>query len=102
MKNLYLFLFVAVVGLQSCGKQEGNNKLAEKKDELAKSKKDMSALKDRIISLEKDIAKIEGKDNTAKGKAVAVQTLASVPFNHYIEVQGRVESDQNIIVSAEA
>src|SRR6478735_5293904 len=99
MKKIYIFLFAAIVGLQSCGKKEGDNKVTQKKEELAQSKKEMSTLKDKIISLEKEIAKLEGKENAAKGKAVVVHTLTKAPFSHYIEVQGRVESDQNVIVS---
>lgn len=103
MKNIYIFLIASTLFVQGCGENKGNkNKELEKKQqELAQAKKQYGTLKEKIAALEKEIAKLDGSDTIPKGKLVVTETLKAVPFNHYIEVQGRVESDQNVDVTAQ-
>lgn len=102
MKKLFIFLILSTVVLQACNKGEGGSaELQKKQEELSKAKKEYGALKDKISELEKEVAKLDGSDTLIKGKLVVVTPTQTGDFNHYIEVQGRVESDQNVDVTAQ-
>jgi RND family efflux transporter MFP subunit len=98
MKKLYIFLILSILVLEGCNKG-GNNNLQQKKDELNKAKKEFGSLKEKISGLEKEIAKLEGKAEQ-KGKPVLVENVSFKEYSHYIEAQGRVESDQHVDVNA--
>ena len=102
MKKLYFFLLLSSVVLHACNKgEEKSVALKKKQEELAASKKEYGALKDKISKLEKEVAKLDGSDTIVKGKLVAITNAQTASFTHYIEVQGRVESDQNVDVPAQ-
>lgn len=102
MKKLYIFLILTTLVLNACKKDEGKSKeLIKKQQELADAKKEFGSLKDKISALESEIAKLDGSDTLVKGKLVAVTPTVIAPFSHYVEVQGRVESDQNVDVTAQ-
>lgn len=72
----------------------------DKKAELEKLKKEQAELSAKISELEKD-STVVGKDTTAvKAKEVDVLELQPRPFNHYVQTQGHVEAEDNIMVSA--
>ena len=80
--------------LASCG--------SDKKAELEKLKEKSSALLEQIKTLEAEIA-LEGdssKTNNEKFKDVAVKTIQLESFKHYIDVQGKIEGDENVNVTA--
>ncbi len=70
----------------------------DKKAELEKLKAQREQLSNQIAQLE---AEINPGGTVAEAKAVAVKIsdAAECVFNHYIEVQGTVDGDQNIAVS---
>lgn len=70
----------------------------DKKAELEKLKAQREQLSTQIAQLE---AEINPNGEKAEVKAISVQITPSVEcvFNHYIEVQGTVDGDQNIAVS---
>jgi membrane fusion protein (multidrug efflux system) len=70
----------------------------DKKAELEKLKSQKQELEAQIVKLE---AEINPNGNTAEVKAVSVKVTPAVEcvFNHYIQVQGTVDGDQNIAVS---
>jgi len=94
MKKL-MFLSLISILLASCG--NSNDPLAEKKSKLDKLKKDYADLGTQIKKLEDEIAKMDTthKDHTL----VKLDSLLPGNFSHYVEVQGKVESEQNIGVS---
>lgn len=96
MKNLLIILSISSI-LAACS---GGNK-DDKKVQLAELKKQQAELTDKISQLEADIAK---NDTTKSGKSklVIVTGIEPKPFNHYIEVQARVEGDEDVMVSAES
>ena len=104
MKKLITISIIALL-LASCGnKQESvdelvaNGNLAElraKKTELSTQQSD---IKSEIDKLNAAIAK---KDTKKRAPLVTIQTLSDSIFKHYIEVQGNVETDQNIIIYPE-
>jgi RND family efflux transporter MFP subunit len=75
----------------------------DKKARLEKLKKEQTDLSKEIQKLEAEIAK--ENPNAApevKAKEVGVSELAPRKFDQYVQTQGRVESDNNILVSAKA
>ena len=71
----------------------------DKKTELENLKKQESELKSKITVLESELNK--GKDSIPTGISVAVVSLKPEIFKNYIDVQGRVDADENINVSTE-
>ncbi len=71
----------------------------DKKTELENLKKQESDLKSKITVLEAELN--GGKDSVQNGFTVSVVTLKSEIFKNYIDVQGRVDADENIAVSTE-
>ncbi len=96
MKQYLLISAAVLVILSSCGdsKKDGNAALNDKKVALEKLKSDKDKIDGKITSLETDIAKLDtSAANAQKTKLVAVQTLATTNFMHYIELQGHVEAE---------
>lgn len=71
----------------------------DKKTELENLKKQESELKSKIAILEAELN--EGKDSIPSGISVSVVSLKSEIFKNYIDIQGRVDADENIGVSTE-
>jgi RND family efflux transporter MFP subunit len=95
MKNNILYLsFSLLILLAAC------NKPADKKSELAKLKKQQDELAIKIKSLETEL---QVNDTTTVSKVTAVAVIEAKPeeFNHFLEVQGKVDGEDNIAVSAE-
>lgn len=84
-------MIAALFLLAACGSssKDGNATLNDKKAELQK-------LKDQQAKLEKEIAKLDTAAAKAeKPKLVTLATLAPDSFTHFIDLQGKIES-QNI------
>ena len=96
MKKIFGVTSLALLlGLAACN--SGNDKEAQ----LAELKKQQTAIQEQIATLEAEL-KAEGKGAVAEKKTVPV-TVAPVKaetFRHYLEVQGSVDFDQNVLVSA--
>ncbi len=75
----------------------------DKKAELEKLKKEQSELSTKIADLEKEVASTNGDSTvTIRTKDVDVQELQPQAFNHYVQTQGHVEAEDNIMVSAKS
>ncbi|HNW99385.1 MAG TPA: efflux RND transporter periplasmic adaptor subunit [Bacteroidales bacterium] len=87
-------LLIAIAGLFiiSCS--------TDKKSKLEKLKKQYQEIAEQIKNLENEIAKEEGT-GTGKDKIteVVITDLKKDEFNHYLEVQGKIDGDENIAVS---
>jgi len=85
---------VLVLVLSSCGNMAKDDKAGvnSKKAELEKLKKERSNLDDRIEKLNKEIALID-PDFGIKPVLVGVTSLTARPFEHFIDLQGRVDAD---------
>ena len=102
MKKYLIISTVALVFLTSCGnsKKEGSADLNDKKAQLQKLKGDKDKLDKTIASLETEIGKIDTSAGAVqKTKLVAVQTLATTQFNHFIELQGRVDAENTSFIT---
>jgi membrane fusion protein, multidrug efflux system len=73
-------------------------------DDLVKSK-DLKALQAKKTQLQADISKIEevlSKVETKKGEAlVSTEVVKETVFNHYVEIQGALETKENVLVQPE-
>ena len=91
MKNsLKLFTISLVIMSLACG--GGSNPIEAKKASLEKLKKQALALNGQIASLEKELEQAGAKDQ-AKAVLVSIAPIIKQDFNHFIELQGKVESE---------
>lgn len=92
MKNSILFL-ISISLLAACGSG------GDKAKQLADLKSEREALTAKIIALEKEVA---ASDTTAKKMLkVAVTTIGPTMFRNYIDIQAKVDADENITLSPE-
>ena len=75
------------------------NSGTDKKTELEKLKKEEVKLKSRIEALETELN--SGKNQLTVGISVSVLALKPEVFKNYIDVQGRVDAEENIGLSTE-
>ncbi|MFH1161030.1 MAG: efflux RND transporter periplasmic adaptor subunit [bacterium] len=86
-KSLLLAGFLAF--LVACGGPE------DKQGRLEKLKKTRDQLSIQILTLEKELH----PEGSTPATVVSVEPLVKEPFSHYIEVQGKVDGNENIGVS---
>lgn len=93
------FVVVLVAGsmLAACSATSSDDK-AKKLEGLKAQQADLAK---EIEALEKDIS-ATSPDTVVKSKDVAVLELKTQNFDHYIQTQGRVEAEDNIMVSAKS
>ena len=92
-KNTFIVI-VAITLLASCG-GGGDDKHAQ----LEKMKADYATLGTQIKTLEAEIA-LTDTTKSNKVKDVLVTEVITQPFYHYIDVQGTVDADENVSISA--
>ena len=99
MKKTIILSLLAVV-LYACGNKENTQSL----DKLIE-KKDVAGLQAKKTALQAEIAKIEEALATLDVKKeealVSVLTVKDTVFNHYIDIQGSVDTKENILVQPE-
>ncbi|HTE31602.1 MAG TPA: efflux RND transporter periplasmic adaptor subunit [Chryseolinea sp.] len=72
----------------------------DKKTRLEKLKTEQANLGQEIKKLEEEISKTNPEAKTVKAKDVEVLEVKAMPFNHYVQTQGAVEAEDNILVSS--
>jgi RND family efflux transporter MFP subunit len=96
-KNIYGLLVIALLAAScSSGKKDVKAEVTEKKVKLESLKKEQTGLNQQIKELEGEIAKLDpnaAQDQNAK--LVSLTTIQPAGFEHFIELQGRVDA-QNI------
>lgn len=101
-KKSYLsFLFIAILSLSflsSCGEKEPKTP-EEKKAALEKKRNELMTLQGQIAELEDALGEAAKKEEPSK--LIEAMPVKSETFNHYIEVQGTVESDKNVTILPE-
>ena len=94
MKNILFILFIALfAGCSDSGKG------TDKKAELEKLKKEQAELKVKINKIETELATNDSAN--VKSKLVGITEILPQSFNHYIEVQAKVEGDEDVLLSPE-
>ncbi len=96
IKNSSLALLLTVI-MVACGGGGGSDKKAE----LEKLKKQKTELEAKIATLEEEVAKSDTSSKKEKGIEVVVTPITPSIFKAYIEVQGRVDADENVSLSSE-
>lgn len=100
MKNIIVISGVAAL-LWACGGAASGDLEARKK-KLDKYKSQLQELELKIAELEKEIALMDTTGSSGlKTRLVKVDTLKGTKFVHYIDIQGTIDSDENIMVSPE-
>lgn len=74
------------------------SKPVDKAAELEKLKKEEAEIKSKIATIE---AELSAKDSTQRGVSVTIEVLKAAIFKNYIDVQGRVDADENVALSTE-
>lgn len=104
MKKIVAILIISLLAI-SCGKEENsvetvieNGNLSEMREKKSELQKEQQALTQKIALLD---AKIESLDTLDQRTLVTAQLLNDTIFMHFIEVQGSVETDENIIIYPE-
>jgi RND family efflux transporter MFP subunit len=90
MKKLVIILGI-IITIVAC-------KSGDKKSQLDKLIKERDALTEKINTLQKEYD-ATNPDTTAKIKLVELTEVKIQEFNHYVEVQGKVDGEDNIYVA---
>lgn len=104
MKRYILLLsLIAVVSCQN-GKEKDIDGLVESEN-LSDIKAEKQKLNQQKQTLDKKLQKlnkaIDKLDSTENRPLITVKKLKDTVFKHYVEVQGNIETDQNIIIHPE-
>ncbi len=100
-KLLQLIAVVAAItGMVACGSKDQNKVLLEKKTSLEKLKEQQTKLSKEISDLEAVIAKLDtSAGKSEKAKLVSIAPIKEESFTHYIDLQGKVESENVSMVT---
>lgn len=99
MKIRYISLLaVAALSLAAC---QPDNSPEGKKKQLTELKQQQAELKAKIDQLEKEVGGSTALQAASAEKTVETIQLAQAAFAHYVEIQGAVESDENVMVAPE-
>lgn len=96
--KLTTILALAAV-IASCGgsKKEKNSALNDKKAELEKLKGEQKKINDQINKLNDDIATLD--PTFVRAKLVSVEKIGSDAFNHFVDLQGKIDARKNAYVA---
>jgi RND family efflux transporter MFP subunit len=97
--SLKLFTIGIMLIAVACG--GSNNSIEAKKADLEKLKKQALEINGKIASLEKELAN-SGAADQAKAVLVVVAPIINQDFNHFIEIQGKVESESVSFITPRA
>lgn len=97
MKNIFNIAFVALF-LVACGEKSS---LEQKKKELEKLKQEEKTVHSKIKALEAEIAKLDTSKKTDENLEIAVAPVKSELFKTFIDIQGRVDADENVALSTQ-
>ena len=100
-KFLMILITLTAMIITSCGSgaKEEKGDLNDKKVKLEKLKADKSKLETDITKLEEEITKLDPSSKNDKAKLVSDAPVTQQDFTHYIELQGRVDATDVVIVT---
>ncbi len=90
MKQIFTLISLAIL-FAACSESSSNDKQAE----LEKLRKQQAEISQKIKELETSIA-AENPDANRKVRFVAIDTVMETNFQHYVEIQGKIDADQNL------
>ena len=86
-------LFLIFVLISACGNKDKKAQLAALKDQQAK-------LQEQIENLELELSKTDSTSSNRKTKSVLVSPVSIAPFQHYVQVQGKVDAEESVNISS--
>lgn len=99
MKSIFKIALFALI-LTACGNND-NSPLAKKKKQLEQLILESEKLHSRIQVLKEEIAQQDTSKSKDEALEVGVLPISASVFSTYIDVQGRVDADQNVAVSSQ-
>ena len=92
-------IIALIFSIVACG-DSSSSTLDQKKAELEKKEKELAEIKAEILTIKKEILEL---DTSARENAIAVKAIAieEGTFKNPFQIQGLVESDQNVLLSPE-
>ena len=98
-KTILALFFLVTLAACGSGSKEKKSEVTEKKVKLEKLKTDRTKLDVEIKSLEDEIAKLDPAARNDRAKLVSVSPVTQQDFIHYIELQGRVDANNIVVVT---
>ena len=94
-KFLMILTIAAAVIITSCssGAKDAKGDVNDKKVKLEKLKSEKTKIETEIQTLQQEIAKLDPASVVVAPKLVAVTVVSIQPFEHYIDLQGKVDAD---------
>ncbi len=94
-------IITAILFLTACGGGMKDNAatLTDKKVQLEGLKKEQQSLTEKITNLEQEIAKLDPSTIAEKIKLVSVSVIEAQNFTHYIDLQGKIATENIYYVS---
>ncbi len=92
-----LAILSAISLLAACS----SDSIEAKKADLEKLKQQETEIKEKISALESEIGNTGIGESDKKIKTVALSNIELKPFNSFIEIQGKVDAEENISVGPE-
>lgn len=97
LKLTSIVALTAIIASCGGGKKEQNSALNDKKATLEKLKGEQKKITDQINALNDEIAALD--PNYIKAKLVSVEKISSNAFDHYIDLQGKIDARKNAYVA---
>lgn len=100
--KFYGLIITAAIILLSCGsnKKDGEAAINDIKAKLEKEKKEKAANEADIKKLEADLLRLDTNTaNAAKIKLVSVMTVTAKKFEHFIDLQGKIDAENISYIS---
>ena len=100
-KLLTILIIAAIVIITSCsgGAKDAKGELNDKKVKLEKLKGEKTKLDTDIKKLEDEIAKQDPSARKDRAKLVSAAPVTQQDFTHYIELQGKVDANNVVVVT---
>ena len=101
MKQYIIPTLLSVLIFTSCSdsKKDGQASINDKKAALEKLKSEKEKNDQEIAMLQAELLKLDPNSNPSKVKLVATAPIVKQDFNHYIELQGKVDVDDISYIS---
>ncbi|MBC8046016.1 MAG: efflux RND transporter periplasmic adaptor subunit, partial [Fimbriimonadaceae bacterium] len=100
MKRTLLYVAMIIV-LASCGAKSSDETADDKQVKLDSLKNERTELDKQIKSLEEEISKAGGDSASMKSELVIIEEMQPTVFTSYIDLQAKVDADQNVTVTAQ-
>jgi membrane fusion protein, multidrug efflux system len=98
--SIVVALGMAIVSCGSGSKKDGDASLNDKRVQLEKLKKEQEKNTVEIAKLQEELSKLDtSSSNPAKIKLVAIAPVVQQDFNHYIELQGKIDAENISYIS---